>query len=198
ESTIFASLEEILTELNVQLERTDLQIQRLNQQIEAATELTVHLLDNRPIEEEWLASTYWQSIAARSWQPANSNYTSLKESGNLYLISNQELRNELFLYYEFDEYMFGRISRSLEALERLKSSSVRDIYRIPQKSGSVEYSTPNFHVVQPISEFPRHEDFIGDLSNYGANMQLLVPRVEELRARNVALQEILSTELEQR
>jgi len=193
---VYASLEALLLELSDEREVLEMFVDAAERQSGAARELVSRILQHEEIEKEWLDQTYRQIISGRSWQPHDATYSSLLNSGNLYLLDNSHLETELFLYYESQQFTESVIASSVDRANQLRSASLRDIYLIPPLS--IERARASIHIVEPVEEFPRNSEFVGAVGNFGSSMIAVARRTSELREMNDMLQNSISAELASR
>lgn len=193
---VLASMEALLLELDDELSEIDIFIPTARRQVGAVIEIMERILSEDDVNEAWLRDNYFDVVRSRSWQPHDSTYTSLRDSGSFFLIPSQELKDELFDYYEFEEFMLERLESTANARRRYIDILALDLYFVPRSFGLPENRSEELQFVKPIVDFPRHPEFLNALGNYGGNLRAAVPRLEDLRARNIKLQELVQTELD--
>jgi hypothetical protein len=195
----YSALEALLLELDDEQLTLQRFITSLNRQGDAAAELVDRFLGQDEITEEWLIATYGRITSGMSWQPHNATYSSLLDSGNLYLINDPNLEADLFLYYEAQQSTESNILRTLELLNQMRAVSRRDIYRVPNLGIPEDQTFGNsrWHVVKPLEDFPRHPEFMGTVGDLGALMKAMVGLLARFEQMNVELQEKITAEMVQ-
>jgi len=193
---VFAGLDALLLELSDEGEVLERFANRAEAQASASREIVNRILQDEEIEEDWLIQTYRQLISGLSWQPHNATYSSLLDSGNLYLLENSQLETELFLYYESQQFTEFIIAGSVDRANQLRSASLRDIHLVPALSS--ERARTAIHIAKPIEDFPRNSEFVGAVGNFGSIMVAVARRTRELREMNDGLRDSINAELDGR
>ncbi len=193
-----ASLQAILTELEDEYFDFQQAIPSVDRQLKSAARLSLLLGGIEPRDEAQIVETYGFTLNNYDWRPNASTYTGLRESGRIYLLSDSELVERLFDYYEFGEYVGTVFTRLNSSRERFLEDSLTDFYDTPSDEPLINEVTIqlNRQVAKPLEDIPRNPEFIGSLGRLMRSLNQSARRLEDIAARNIELQEFIKTRLD--
>ena len=112
------------------------------------------------------------------------------QTGNLSQVGEDELRRELFDYYQWTDYIGRQTATYQEVARELERAAYQDFQFQPFESTTRRrgYEYP-IVAVEPVAEIPRNPVLIGTLGNFGRRISQLRPLLLETRERNLALQQ---------
>ena len=193
-----ASLQAILVELEDEYSDFQRAIPSVDRQLKSAARLSSLLRGNQPRDEAQIVEAYGVTLSSYDWRPNASTYTGLRESGRIYLLSDSELVERLFDYYEFGEFV-GTVYVSLRTnRERFIEDSLVDFYDTPADEILIDEITIQLkrHLVKPLEDIPRAPEFIGSLGRLMRSLNQSARRLDAIAARNLELQEFIRTRIE--
>ncbi len=194
---INGSLLAILTELEDEYFDFQQAIPSIDRQLKGAARLSSLLRSNEPRDELQIVEAYRDILSNYPWRPNASTYTGLRESGRIYLLSDSELVERLFDYYEFGEYVGTILAGLVSRRERLVEASLTDFYRTSDDTRLDEITIDlNWHAVKPLEDFPRNPEFMGSLGFLQGRHNVSALRLEDIAARNLELQEFIRARID--
>ena len=193
-----ASIQAILAELEDEYFDFQQAIPSVDRQLKSAARLSSLLGSNEPRDEAQIVEAYSFTLSNYDWRPNASTYTGLRESGRIYLLSDSELVERLFDYYEFGEYVGTVFTRLNSSRDRFLEDSLTDFYDTPSDETLIGEVTIQLErqVTKPLEDIPRNPKFIGSLGHLLRSLNQSARRLENIAARNLELQELIRTRLD--
>ena len=193
----YTSLESILLDLEAEYSDSQPAIPTARQSLDSIARLSEMLLSTNPRDEVRITETYYETLIGYAWRQNAPTYSGLRESGEPFLVSDTELRERLFVYYDFGEFVEILENRLGVARDKFSEAARRDFYTLPILGNSSNSSNPlrQTHFVQPVEDMPRHPDYFGALSSYSSRLARWITRMEDLQSRNLALQDFVRARL---
>jgi len=192
-----AMLAAMLIDLEDEDREIEIFVDMAAQQIAGTQELIALLSGTENRTAQGLVGLFRKAWITRTWLPNGPTYNSLVQTGNLSQIGDESLRRELFDYYAWTDYIARQTASYQEVSRELVSAAYMDFHFQPFETNErlQPYNYPII-AVEPIADIPRNPEFMGTLGNYGRRISQLRPLLIETQQRNLALQEMIRSEIE--
>jgi len=107
----------IIEDLEIDLEKIDNQYQKAEEQIEICRSLIIDLFSMTK-DKNYLMNTYLKALRSDTFFPSKAAFQDIKSSGNLNLITNIKIKNNLIRYYSELENLTKQLNQNTDEIVR--------------------------------------------------------------------------------